>query len=436
MESRLVIKSGRVIDPANNIDEILDIRVENGVISEIGKDLSFSSDDIVVDAKGKWITPGLVDIHVHFRDPGFTYKEDIETGSRAAAFGGFTTVVTMANTNPVADNEVVIEYQNAIANKKSLVNIFPAGAVTKELKGETLSEIGKMKEAGIVAITDDGVNIDSPSVFKNAMKYAKFFDLPILVHAEDKRLTGKGQIGAGKRAKELGLASIPPEAEEIIIARDIILAKSENAHIHIQHLSSEGSVNLIRRAKEDGVKITTEVCPHHFTLTESDIPDYDTNYKMAPPLRTEKDRQALLEGLRDGTIDIIATDHAPHSPDDKNKEFELAPNGIIGLETSLALSLELVHQNVLTESQLIEKMSLNPSNILNLKKGTLGIGFEADITIIDPNLQWTFGQEHIQSKSRNTPFIGRKFKGKVITTIVKGKIVYMCDDAQTGGGTF
>ena len=424
---RFIIKNGRVLDPSDGIDKHLDILFENDIIREVGEDLPADEQVRVIDAAGLWVVPGLIDMHVHLRDPGQRHKETIATGTRSAAMGGFTTICPMANTSPIADNEIVIEYINSKARKEGVVFVEPIGSVTKDMAGKELSAIGEMAEAGICAISDDGKFVENPSMLRIAMTYAKMFNLPILSHCEDSRLTGKGQINAGPHADIMGFKGIPAEAEEIIVARDIILAKSTGAHLHICHVSTKNSLELIRRAKNEGVKITCEVCPHHFTLCDEDITDYDANYKMSPPLRSRSDVQALKEALKDGTIDVIATDHAPHHEDDKNCEFEQAQNGIVGLETAVPLCItELISGDdpfTLTPLEWVEKMTANPARILGFNNiGSLRPGSRADITIIDPDAEYTIDKNRFESLSKNTPFHGRKVKGKVLHTIVSGKI--------------
>jgi len=412
-----LIKNGRVLDPATGTDEIKDIFVRDGVIDEGLPIAGFTE----IDAAGCWVVPGLVDMHVHLRDPGQRHKETIATGTAAAAAGGFTTVCCMPNTSPVIDNEIVVEYVTSRAVKEGVVRVVPIGAITKGLAGEELSAIGEMKEAGIVAISDDGKTVDNPALFKTAMKYATMFDLPVLAHCEDLRLVGRGQINAGAHAEVMGFRGIAPEAEELVIARDIVLARVTGARLHICHVSTAEGVELVRRAQAAGQNVTAEVCPHHFTLVDEDIAEYDANYKMSPPLRSKKDRAAVIEGLRDGTISVIATDHAPHHEDEKNCEFEDAMNGIVGLETAVPLTITELG-GVLSPLEIVAKLSTNPARILGLDAGSLDK--RADITIIDPNCEYVIDKNAFQSKSRNTPFDGRTVRGKVMYTIVGGKVVY------------
>ena len=422
----ILIKNGRVLDPSQNIDTITDLLIEGDRITKIApsiKDIKKYVQEI--DAEGHWVMPGLIDLHVHLRDPGFKHKETIATGTASAAAGGFTTVCAMPNTSPTTDNEIVVAYILSKASKESTVNVLPIGSITKGLEGKELSAIGEMKEAGIIALSDDGKTVDNPALYKTAMKYAKMFNLPILAHCEDTRLVGQGQINAGPHAETMGFKGIAPEAEEIIIARDITLARVTNCPLHICHISTKEGVELVRLAKAKGQKVTAEVAPHHFSLTDTDITSYDANYKMSPPLRSQADKDALRAGLKDGTIDAIATDHAPHHGDEKNCEFELAMNGIVGLETALPLTItHLINTNILTPLQMVEKLSTNPAKILGIDKGTLKPGSVADITIINPNTSYKIDVNSFKSKSNNSPFHDHPVAGQVTHTIVAGQIVY------------
>jgi len=411
------ITGGRVIDPANGTDEIRDVFIAAGKIAA-------QADGPVLDATGKLVVPGLIDLHVHLREPGRSDKESIETGTLCAARGGFTSIVAMPNTSPAADNTGTIAYIRQRAAAVGCVNVLPAGAITKELKGEELAPIGSLKRAGVVAITDDGRCVQNNELMRRAVEYAKMFRLPVMDHCQDYNLGAEGVMHEGYWSVALGLRGWPSAAEEIIVARNILLAEMTDWWIHCQHLSSAHSVALVREAKKRGVKISAEACPHHFTLTDESCKTYDTNFKMNPPLRTEADRQALLEGLADGTIDCIASDHAPHCNYEKEVEFDLAPFGIIGLETELALSLALVEKKLLTLPQLIAKLTINPARLLQLDKGTLTAGADADVTIIDPDREWTYDVTQSASKSRNSPFHGWQLKGKAVATIVAGKVVW------------
>lgn len=423
----LLIKGGRVVDPSQQIDDVLDILVVDGKIMELGNGLNPANCCEVVDAKGLLVTPGLVDMHVHLRDPGQEYKEEIATGTRAAAAGGFTSVACMPNTKPVNDNKAVTSYILCKAKTEGLVNVFPIGAVTQGSKGEHLAEMGDLKEAGCVAVSDDGKPVVNSELMRRALEYAKGMGIMLISHSEDLTLVGEGVMNEGFTSTELGLKGISRVAEDAAVARDVYLAEFTNSPIHIAHVSTKGSVRIIRDAKARGVKVTCETAPHYFVLTDDAVRGYETNAKMNPPLREDMDVQAIKEGLRDGTIDAIASDHAPHHSDEKDLEFNLALNGIIGLETSLSLSLNLVEEKVLDIKELVEKMSLNPSKILGVERGTLRAGAIADVTVIDPDAEWEYNKEKICSKSKNSPFIGLKMKGQAVYTIVGGKIVFKRD---------
>lgn len=421
---KLLIKNGHVIDPANGIDKVTDIYVDNGEICEVGVDPDLEGVEMqIINAEGKLVTPGLVDMHVHLREPGQEYKEDIESGTRAAAVGGVTSVACMPNTDPVADNESVISYIKTKAKEAGYANVYPIGAISKGLKGKELAEIGMMRFAGAVAVSDDGHPVEDSGLMQRALIYADMFDIPVISHCEELSIAGEGTMNEGDVATELGLKGISRAAEEVMVARDIIVAEAEHKRIHIAHVSTRGSVELVRQAKKRGVRVTCETCPHYFSLTEEAVRGYDTNAKMNPPLRTADDVEAIKEGLKDGTIDCIVTDHAPHHIDEKNLEFALAKNGIVGLETSLGLGIKnLVKTGVLTMSKLIEKMSFNPSKILGINKGTLGEGKSADIIIFDPDREWTVDARSLQSKSKNTPFDGEVLYGKPEYVILGGEI--------------
>ena len=424
---KIIIKNGRVLDPASNTDAIMDVLVQNGIITAIVPCINLdaeATDAQIIDATGLWVTPGFIDLHTHLRDPGQRHKETIATGTRAAAAGGFTTVCAMPNTSPVTDNEIVVEYITSKARKEGIVNVLPIGSITKGMAGQELSAIGEMKAAGICAVSEDGKTVDDPALLKTAMKYAANFNLPILSHCEEVRLVGKGQINAGNHAEVMGFKGISNDSEEIIVARDIILARGAGARLHICHVSTAQSVEHIRRAQAAGQSVTAEVCPHHFTLVDEDITDYDANFKMSPPLRSHKDIAALKKALCDGTIAVIATDHAPHHEDDKNCEFENAANGILGLETAVPLSLALVQEGILTPLALVAKFTTGPADVLGLDKGRLHTGAAADITIIDPAANNIIDKHALHSKSKNTPFHGREVTGRAVYTIVAGKVVY------------
>jgi dihydroorotase len=420
---KILIKNGHIIDPKAKRDGVFDILIEDGKILKIGEGLENINGDII-DANGKYVLPGLVDAHCHLRDPGFEYKEDIETGTRSAAMGGFTSIACMPNTNPVADNQTVIKYMINKAKQDGLVNVFPIGSISKGQKGEELSEIGELKFAGAVAVSDDGKPVKSASLMKKALQYASTFDITVISHCEDLDLADEGVMNEGYQSTLMGLRGIPAAAEEVMVARDVILSEYTNIPVHIAHISSEVSVDIVRNAKKRGVKVTAETCPHYFVLTEEACEGFNTMAKVNPPLRTKKDVLAIREGLKDGTIDIIATDHAPHHMDEKNVEFSTALNGMVGFETALPLAVTyLVKPGILSLPQLVEKMSINPSKILGLTKGTINIGRSADITIIDMDDEYIVDIQKFKSKSKNSPFDGFKLMGTVWYTIVDGKVV-------------
>jgi dihydroorotase len=420
----LLIKGGRVIDPSQSIDEVCDLLVENGLIKEIGKGLKAPAGTETIDAAGNYVVPGLIDMHVHLRDPGQEYKEDIISGTKAAVVGGFTSVCCMPNTKPTIDNKAIASYIINKAKTDGFCNVFPVGSITYGLAGDRMSEMGELKEAGCVAVSDDGRPVVNSELMMRSLQYAQGIGIMVISHAEELSLVGQGVMNEGFTSTELGLKGIPRVAEDIATSRDIMLAEYTGAPLHIAHVSTAGSVRVIREAKARGVKVTCESAPHYFSLTDDAVRGYNTNAKMNPPLREADDVAAIKAGLKDGTIDCIATDHAPHHIDEKDVEFNEAMNGIVGLETSLPLSLQLVEEGVLTINQLIEKMAVNPSRILGLARGTLQVGAVADITVIDPAAQWTVEKEKLASKSKNSPFIGWKVKGAAVLTVVGGKVVY------------
>lgn len=421
---KILIKNGHVIDPENGIDEVTDIFIENGVVSEVGVDPDLEGIDMeVIDATGMCVAPGLVDMHVHLREPGQEYKEDIESGTMAAAFGGVTSVACMPNTNPVVDNEAIVKFIKSKAEESGYVNVYPVGAISKGLEGKYLAEIGEMAFAGAVAVSDDGMPVVNSGLMRRAIEYAGMFDMPVISHCEDPAL-GEGDMNEGAVATSMGLRGISRAAEEVMAARDILVAEAVGGRVHIAHISTRGTVDIIRRAKARGVKVTCETCPHYFALTDEACLGFNTNAKMNPPLRTADDVAAIKEGLKDGTIDCIVTDHAPHHPDEKNCEFAAAKNGIVGLETSLGLGIKyLVKDGVLTMSQLIEKMSVNPSHILGISKGSLGTGKSADVVIFNPDEKWTVDITKLHSKGKNSPYDGFELYGKPEYVIVGGEIV-------------
>lgn len=420
----MLIKNGLVIDPKNNIEEILDLRIIDGVVAEIGSQIEPEAGETVLSAEGKWVIPGVIDLHVHLREPGFEYKETIETGTKSAAKGGVTTVCAMPNTNPVVDCKEVVERIYATAKEKGYVNVLQVGAITKGQKGKELSDIKGMIEAGICALSEDGRTVMDSKLLKEAMELCAEYKIPMLSHCEDEALAG-GAMNEGSVSKKLGLPGILKAAEDIIASRDIQLAIATGCKLHLCHVSTKGSVDILDLSKRQGVAVTAEVCPHHFTLTDQDVDGINTNTKMNPPLREQEDVEALKAGLQNGQIDAIATDHAPHHADEKAKGYVAAPNGIIGLETLIPLTLtELYHTGLLTKTQCVEKLSYNPAKILGINKGHLSVGATADITIIDPNATYVIEESEIVSKSKNTPFVGRTVTGKVVGTIVAGKQVF------------
>lgn len=424
--SELLIKNGRVIDAGTNTDKITDVYVKDGIISEFGDNLSIDgTDGVTIDAGGCFVMPGFIDLHVHLRDPGYTHKETIQTGAMAAARGGVTTICPMPNTKPSIDNPEIVSEIVERASKEACVNVLPVGAVTIGQMGKEVTDIRGMKQSGICAISEDGKSVMDSEVYRQAMRIAEECGIPVMAHCEDINLVAGGVMNDDGRAKELGLKGISNAVEDIIAARDILLAKETGVRLHLCHCSTKDSVRMIKEAKEDGLPVTGEVCPHHFILCTEDIPGNDANYKMNPPLRSREDVEALKEGLRDGIMDVISTDHAPHSEEEKAVGFEKAPFGIVGLETSASLTYtELVLQGYLTPMQMVEKMSYNPARVLGIDRGTLAEGSVADIVIFNPDAEYVIHAGDFVSKGRNTPFEGRKVKGRVEYTIRDGEIVY------------
>ncbi len=419
----LIIKGGHVIDPGR-VNGQADVLIENGKIAAVGPKLSAPASATVIQAKGQLVVPGFVDLHVHFREPGFEYKETIESGTAAAAAGGFTSVCCMPNTDPVNDNQSITEFMLDRAQAAGNAHLFPIGAITKGSEGKELAEIGDLRRAGCVAISDDGKPVMNSLVMRRAMEYALAFDVPVVDHCEDLHLAEGGCMNEGLVSTELGLPGIPAAAEDVMVARNIALAELTGARLHLAHISTVGSVRMLREAKSRGIKVTAEACPHHFSITEEICRGYNTYAKMNPPLRTWQDVQAIKEGLRDGTIDVIATDHAPHATQEKQQEFTEAPFGIVGLETALPLTLALVEEGVLTIETAVAKLATQPAKTFSLNKGTLQVGADADVVMIDPNEQWEVDPSRFRSKSRNTPFAGWKVKGRVKTTILSGTVVF------------
>lgn len=426
----ILIKNGRVLDPASGKDGIYDILVEDGIIKKvelnIEEDLIKQSQDYtIIDATNQFVMPGLVDLHVHFREPGFEYKETIKTGSLSAAKGGFTSVCTMPNTKPVIDSVEMLEKELDIIKRDSVVNVYPVAAITKGMKGEELTDIRSLAKNGAIAISEDGKSVMDSSLLREAMKIAKEVGIPVLSHCEDINLVEGGVMNKGDKSDKLGLKGISNAVEDIIVARDIMLAKETGCTLHLCHCSTYDSVRLIEEAKKEGIKVTGEVCPHHFSLTEEDIDSDDANFKMNPPIRTKKDVSKLVSGIGEKIMDVISTDHAPHSEDEKNGSMTNAPFGIVGLETSVALTITyLLDKKVITPMDMASIMSYNPARVIGIDRGTLLCGKVADITIIDPNVEYKIDKNTFVSKGKNTPFDGMTVKGMVTNTIVSGKIVY------------
>ncbi len=421
---KYLIKKGRLVDPANRIDKILDILIEDGKIKAIDQEIEIEK-AIIIDASNKIVTPGLIDMHVHLREPGREDEETIESGSRAAIKGGFTAITSMPNTDPPVDNASIVEMILEKASRVGLARVFPVGAITKGLKGEEISEMADLIQAGVVAFSDDGNSVMNALVMRRAMEYAKMFNVPLILHEEDKNLSRHGQANEGFYSTLLGLKGIPAVAEEVMVARDLLLAKFTGAKIHIAHVSTKGSVALIAQAKNEGVKVTCEVTPHHLILTHDNLMDFDTNLKINPPLRSREDVESLREGLKDGTIDAIASDHAPHARQEKEVEFDLASFGMVGLETSLPLLItELVDKGVISFPCLIEKLSANPAKILGVPGGKLSPGSSVDLVIIDPEEKFEVKVEKFESKSHNSPFNGWKLKGLVKHVFSQGKLAF------------
>jgi dihydroorotase len=422
--SQLLIKNGRVIDPASGTDMLADVLTQDGVIAAAGANLEASGAE-VFDATGLIVAPGFIDMHVHLREPGFEHAETIETGARAAAAGGFTSICCMPNTLPVNDNATVTSYIIERARKLAITNVFPIGAITKNSAGEELSAIGSMKAAGVVAISDDGRPVMNARVMRRAMEFARSFNLPVIDHCEDLNLSAGGDMHEGYESVRLGLRGIPASSEDVMVARDILLAQVTGARFHVAHISTRNSIAMVAYAKQRGLPVTCEVTPHHFALTDAQMLPYDSNFKMKPPLRTAGDIAALLDGIVAGAVDVIATDHAPHPGSEKMQEFEKCPFGIIGFETALGLSLEhLVHTGKIPLTRLIAILTKGPAGVLHLNRGTLAVGAPADITIFSTDMQWTYDVNQSLSKSRNSPFDGHTFRGGPVATIVNGAIVW------------
>ncbi len=424
---RILIAGGRVIDPANTRDAVLNVLIEDGRIAEVASPGAHAAPaaDRVLDARGKVVCPGFVDLHVHLREPGREDMETIATGTRAAARGGFASVCCMANTTPVNDNQSVTDFIIDRARRDGAVHVFPIGAISKGLQGEELAEIGELVGAGCIAVSDDGKAVMNAELMRRALEYSTLFKIPVIQHAEDVHLTGKGVMHEGRVSAELGFKGIPAASEAVIVARDLLLAELTGGHYHVAHVSTAEAVQLVREAKMRGLQVTCEAAPHHVALSDELVRTFDTNAKMSPPLRSTRHVEAVKAGLRDGTIDAIATDHAPHTIQDKEVEFDYAANGIIGLETAFGLTMSvLVEGGVLTLSQAIARLTSEPARIFGLPKGTLSVGADGDVTIVDPTREWTVDIAASASKSRNSPFHGWKLRGQVLATIVDGKIAW------------
>lgn len=424
---RLLIANGYVIDPSQGINTGKSVFIEDGrVVGLLGHSDAVPEGCEVIDATGLIVAPGFIDMHAHLREPGHEYKETIASGAAAAVAGGFASVCAMPNTDPINDNAAVTRFIIEQAERARLANVFPVGAITKNSEGAELAEMGEMKDAGIVAVSDDGCPVPSPGMMRRAMEYARGFDLPVIDHCEDQSLARGGVMHEGHWSLVLGLRGMPAAAEEVDALRDCALAELTGARVHLAHVSTRGAIEAVRRAKEKGLQVTCEVAPHHWTLTDEAVQDYDTNTKMGPPLRSPDHVEAILEGLRDGTIDAIATDHAPHHADEKALEYDQAPFGITGLETAVGLAFDLVNQGVIDIERLVEVLATSPARIFGLEeRGTLRPDAWADVTILDPSFQWTFDVSLSKSKSRNTPFVGRTMTGAAVATIVAGRVVFL-----------
>lgn len=425
---KTLIKNGHLIDPAAGKDGSYDLLIEKGKVSAVEPNGSLSESESknlkVIDAAGLIVAPGFIDAHVHFREPGFEYKETIQTGCESAAAGGFTSVAVMPNTEPVNDNRAVTEMMLAQAEEKGIVNVFAIGAITRGLEGQLLSDMADLHEAGVIAYSDDGRPVMNSELMRRAFEFSKMFDLPCIQHSEDLNLTQGGSMNEGLVSTELGLRGMPTVAEDIMVYRDIALLPLTGGRHHVAHISSGNAVELVRLAKAKGLPVTCEVAPHHFTLTQDSVRGFNVDAKMSPPLRTAKDIEAIKEGLKDGTIDIIATDHAPHDVTDKQVEFVHSCFGIVGLETALPLSLKLVEEEILTLPQMVEKFTAKPAEVFALDRGTLSVGKTADIVIFDPDIEYHIDKTTFKSRSKNTPFDGWRVKGKALYTLVSGKIVF------------
>jgi dihydroorotase len=431
MSETLFIEGGRVIDPASGLDGVRTVVVRDGKIAEVAERIERPRDARALDARGKWVTPGFVDLHVHLREPGQEYKETIATGARAAVAGGFTTICAMPNTKPVNDNASVTELVLARGAAAGLARVLPVGCISRNQGGEELAEYGELKAAGCVAISDDGKPVVSAALMRRALEYARAFGLPLAVHEEDPLLVGKGVMHEGAAATRLGLKGIPAAAEDVMVLRDLALLELTGGRLHVQHVSTRGAVRAIRDAKRRGLPVTAEAAPHHLALTDEDVAasGYSTDFKMNPPLRSADDVRAVREGLADGTIDAVATDHAPHSAVEKDLEFDAAMNGIVGLETAFPVCLELVRRGALPDRRLVEALTVGPARAFGLAAGTLARGAAADVAVLDPTAEWVLDPARLHSKGRNTPWKGKRLVGRCVYTIVGGRIVH--EEART-----
>jgi dihydroorotase len=422
----IAIEGGRLIDPVAAIDGLRDLLLEGGVVRAVEAPRAFRSLDVArrIDASGCWVVPGLIDLHVHLREPGYEYKETVATGAAAAVAGGFTAVACMANTNPANDSAAVTRFILERAAEARRARVYPIGALSEGLRGERLAEIGEMRAAGIVAVSDDGKPVADAGLMRHALEYCVMFGIPVVDHAEDPGLSAAGAMHEGRTSIRLGLKGIPAAAEEAMVSRDVLLAELTGGRLHVAHASTRGTVALVRAAKARGVRVTAEATPHHFTLTDEAVAEYDGNAKMNPPLRAAEDREALRQALADGTIDAIATDHAPHHRDEKDVEFDNAAFGIVGLETALPLSLRLVEQHVLSPADWVRRTSVGPAEILGVGGGTLRTGAPADVTVVNPEIEWRVNAAELRSKSKNSPFLGWTMRGRAISTIVGGRVVF------------
>jgi len=429
----IVLTGGRILDPSQGVDQVTDILLSDGKVTDLGSNIGHPDDALVVDCDGMIVAPGFIDVHCHLREPGRSDVETIASGARAAAAGGFTAVCAMPNTDPVIDNPAAVGFVVRQGLLAKAARVYPIGAISVGQRGEALAEFGEMIDSGAIAVSDDGKPVVSAQLMRTALEYARSFGVPVIDHCEEPTLAAGGAMNEGLVSARLGLKGIPDEAEEIMVIRDILLARLTRGHVHLAHMSTKGSVELIRWGKDRGINVTAEVCPHHLSLTEDAVEGYDTNAKMNPPLRTAEDVETLREAVRDGTIDLVATDHAPHHYDEKEREFSNAPNGIVGLETALAVVVDsLVVPGYIDFGTLIDRMSCSPARLFGLPGGSLRKGSPADVTIFDPAQRWTVDPRQFMSRGRNTPYAGKTLTGRAICTVVAGEIVYTLDE-QTDG---